>query len=235
MQRQKEKKFLDVSVDCVVFGYDDNDNILKVLLIEQDRLDAGILPQKALPGDHVLNDEHLHAAANRVLFELTGLDGLYLKQFHTFGDPERVKYPKDQLWLHRIRKHPEARIITVGYYSLVRMEDYLLEPSSFAENAEWIGIHEIPELAFDHNRIIERGLTELRKDTESNHISVQLLPKKFTLVQLQKLYEIILEKELDKRNFRKSIKRSDEFVALDEKQKGVLHKPAQLYTFKRQK
>jgi len=229
---RRDKKYLDVSVDCVVFGYDDNDNTLKVLLIEQDQFDPDVPPQKALPGDHVLLEEHLHAAANRVLYELTGLDGLYLKQFHTFGDPERVKHPKDQFWLRRVRERPEARVITVGYYSLARMENYLLQPSSLAENAEWVSVHEVPELAFDHNRIIERGLAELRKDTEYNHISVQLLPKKFTLVQLQKLYEIILEKKLDKRNFRKSIKRMDEFIALDEKQKGVLHKPAQLYTFK---
>jgi len=230
---REDKKYLDVSVNCVVFGYDDNDNTLKVLLIEQDQFDHDMPPQRALPGDYVLFKEHLHAAANRVLYELTGLDGLYLKQFHTFGDPERVKHSKDQLWMHHVREHPEARVITVGYYSLVRMEDYLSQPSSRAKNAEWVGVHEIPELAFDHNRIIERGLAELRKDTESNHISVELLPKKFTLVQLQKLYEIILEKSLDKRNFRKSIKHMDEFIALDEKQKGVLHKPAQLYTFKR--
>lgn len=231
------ENFLDISVDCVVFGYDETDNELKVLLIEQSRIDDKIEPLKALPGDHVMIDEHLHAAANRVLKELTGLDGLYLKQFYAFGNPNRVKFPKDQLWLHKVRTRPDARIITIGYYSLVRMEDYLLQPSSFAEKAEWVSIHEIPdmELAFDHNRIFERGLQVMRQDTQTNNISVELLPKKFTLAQLQDLYEKILEKELDKRNFRKLIKKSEEFIPLDEKQTGVFHKPAQLYSFERAK
>lgn len=226
-----EKNFLNVSVDCVIFGF--NDNQLKVLLIEQDKLTDSHVPMAALPGDHVYRGEDLDDAANRVLKELTGIEGLYLKQFHAFGNPNRTRGEKDSQWLRQIRKYPDAHVITIGYYSLVRMEDFNPKASSFAKNTEWIDITEIPQLAFDHNEIFECALEHLRTDTENNHISFELLPKKFTLGQLQQLHELILDKKLDKRNFRKSIKKLEDLIPLDEKQKGVFHKPAQLYTYER--
>jgi len=225
--------YLDISIDCVVFGFDDNENSLKVLLIEQERISDTIDPQKALPGDLVLKEEDFDIAANRVLQELTGLTGLFLKQFYAFGNPQRLKHEKDQNWLQKYRINPEIRIITLGYYSIIRMEDYKLIPSSFASKAEWVDIDEIPNLAFDHNEILEMALENLRIDTINNNISFELLPKKFTLAQLQNLHEIIFDKELDKRNFRKFIKKMDELIPLNEKQKGVYHKPAQLYSYER--
>lgn len=224
-----DKKYLNVSVDCVVFGFDENQ--LKVLLIEQDKLSEHHVPMIALPGDHVIEGEDLDAAAARVLKELTGLEGLFLKQFQAFGNPNRTKSEKDATWLRQFRKNPEAQVITIGYYSLVRMEDMHPVASSFAKNAEWFDINDIPELAFDHNIIFDSALEHLRSDTESYHISFELLPKKFTLAQLQHLHELILNKKLDKRNFRKSIKKLDELIPLNEKQKGVYHKPAQLFSF----
>lgn len=226
---------MDLSVDCVIFGYNEVSNSLQVLLIEQEQLDEFTPPLKALPGDFVLEDEHLDDSAGRVLKELTSLSGVYLKQFFTFGNPNRVKHEKDQKWLQKHRENPYNRVITIGYYSLVRMEDYIAQPSSFAQKIEWINIHDIRELAFDHKEIIRLALEELREDTINNNISLELLPKKFTLAQLQSLYEIILDKELDKRNFRKSIKKIEELVPLNEKQKGVFHKPAQYYTFERER
>lgn len=223
------EKNLYLSIDCVVFGFDEKNSELQVLLIEQEKVTEDYVPFRALPGDLILENEDLNEAANRVLFELTGLKGLFLKQFHTFGDPQRVRNPKDIVWLEATRENPKARVITTGYYSLVKMEDYHPTPSSFAKKAEWVSINNIPNMAFDHNEILDMALDSLKADTQNYNISFELLPKKFTLTQLQALYEIILEKELDKRNFRKSVKKLDQIVPLNEKQKGVYHKPAQLY------
>ena len=228
--------FTDVSVDCVVFGFDGES--LKVLLIEQAAPEGGMIDndhiQLALPGDLVNPNESLDSSASRVLKELASLEGIYLKQFHTFGDPERVKGLKDQQWLRTFRAHPERRVITVAYFSLVKMDDYQPQPSSFAGKAIWVDFNELPDLAFDHNNIVDKGIEVLRHELNTEHIGFELLPEKFTLSQLQLLYEIILDKKLDKRNFRKNIKKLDQVIPLDEKQKGVLHKPAQLFRFERE-
>lgn len=220
---------LDVSVDCVVFGF--HNNKLRVLVIEQESVSKQNARRYALPGDLVLSDEHIDHAAERVLFELTNLKGIYLQQFHTFGNPLRVKKEKDQEWLKMARKNPDARVITIAYYALVKMEDYSPSPSSFAEKAEWKDVLEVPELVFDHNKILNKALEILRKEVSSHSVGFELLPEKFTLGQLQQLYEVILNTQLDKRNFRKAIKKMDTVLALEEKQKGVLHKPAQLFTY----
>jgi len=220
---------LDVSVDCVVFGF--HNNRLKVLLIEQENVSKNNNRRYALPGDLVLPEEHIDHAAERVLFELTNLKGIYLEQFHTFGNPNRIKKEDDLEWLNIIRKNPDARVITIAYYALVKMEDYTPSPSSYAEKAEWKDVLEIPELAFDHNKILRKALKKLRKEVSNHAVGFELLPEKFTLGQLQQLYEVILDMQLDKRNFRKAIKKMDSVLALEEKQKGVLHKPAQLFTY----
>jgi 8-oxo-dGTP diphosphatase len=218
----------NVSVDCVVFGFDEED--LKVLLIEQ-RPIGDIEPQMALPGDLVLQDENLDHAASRVLKELTNLNGLYLKQFHTFGDPDRLNSVKDQEWLRNFRDAPDARVITVAYYSLVKMENYQPEAASFAGKIIWQPVDQVPNLAFDHNKIFNTALARLREEFELKNIAFELLPKKFTLSQLQRLHEIVLGVDLDKRNFRKKLKMKEGLVALNEKQKGVDHKPAQLFAY----
>jgi len=224
---------VDVSVDCVVFGY--NDNGLKVLLIDQKGNQSPNHPipvlYKALPGDLILEQESFEDAANRVLYELTRLKGVFLKQFHAFGNPNRVRELKDQDWLRSFRTHPDRRVITVAYYGLVSLHDHTPEPASFAGKTDWIDLAEVPELAFDHNDILDEAVKTLRSHLESQHISFELLPKKFTLSQLQGLYESVLDKKLDKRNFRKNVKKMSHVVALDEKQTGVLHKPAQLFSY----
>ncbi|MEM9022854.1 MAG: NUDIX domain-containing protein, partial [Bacteroidota bacterium] len=218
----------NVSVDCVVFGFDMEE--MMILLIEQKNLPEGN-PQYALPGDLVRNDENLDEAAARVLLELTSLEGIYLKQFRTFGDPDRVKDVKDRDWLSVYRDNPDARVITVGYYSLVKMDDFEPSAASFAGKAVWQKLSSVPALAFDHNMILTEAVNRLREEFTHKHLGFELLPEKFTLTQLQRLYEIILNKKLDKRNFRKKLKKMDQVVALNEKQQGVLHKPAQLYKF----
>ncbi len=219
----------NVSTDCVVFGFDDEK--LKVLLIEQKNT-GGISPQLALPGDLVLENENLYQSATRILKELTNLEGIYLKQFKTFGNPNRVRDVKDQDWLRTFREDPQARVITVAYYSLVKMEDFAPQAASLAGKVVWQNVDEVPQLAFDHNQIFNEALERLREEFEYKNVGYELLPKKFTLSMLQKLHEIILGVELDKRNFRKKIKKSDVLIPLDEKQSGVDHKPAQLFRYK---
>jgi 8-oxo-dGTP diphosphatase len=218
----------------VLFGFDEKK--LKVLLIEQRH--AGTdrkLPkiQTALPGDLLKDKESLDECAKRVLKELTSLKGIYLKQFYTFGDPKRVQDLKDQEWLRLFRAHPERRVITVGYYSLVKLDDYTPKASSFAGKTKWVDVYNIPDLAFDHNEIVERALDVFRHELVADNIGFELLPEKFTLSQLQHLHEIILDKKLDKRNFRKNVLKGNHLTPLEEKQQGVLHKPAQLYKYKR--
>ena len=224
---------LGVSVDCVIFGY--NGDAIKVLLIQQKTQNGGTLQesglQMALPGDLVMPEEALSECAARVMQELTSIEGVFLKQFQAFGDPERVRKKKDQRWLETFRESPNKRIITVAYYALVSLQEYKPEASSFAGSTQWVDFDKIPPLAFDHNSIFNHALLTLREHIEPHHIGFELLPKKFTLSQLQHLHELVFDKKLDKRNFRKNVKRMNHIVPLDEKQTGVLHKPAQLFAF----
>jgi 8-oxo-dGTP diphosphatase len=220
----------NVSVDCAIFSFDGSD--LEVLLIErmagETALEDDLL---ALPGNLIYQDENLDQAANRVLFELTGLENIFLEQVYTFGDPARITKQKDQDWLKKIRAHPEARVITVAYTSLVKKSNLKVTPSSFARKALWVKVKEVPQLAFDHNDIFKKALDFLKVKIYSEPLGYELLPERFTLAQLQKLYEAILDDSFDKRNFRRKILRTSFIVPLDEKQQGVAHKPARLYRY----
>lgn len=220
----------NVSVDCVVFGFDNEK--LNVLLIEQKMANKEKV-QFALPGDLIVDDEGLDQAANRVLEEITHISGIFLRQFKAFGDPNRVSDIKDLDWLKNYRQNPQARVITVAYLALVKMDEFMPEASSFAERVFWQELETLPSLAFDHNRILEEALDRLRDDFMNHRTGFELLPERFTLGQIQKLYEIILGKELDKRNFRKKILKEKLVTATNEKQTGVLHKPAILYELNR--
>ena len=225
---------INVSVDCVIFGFDNEEQKLKVLLIEKlvnpyDK--KNLNRQLALPGDLIRLEEDIDTSAKRVLYSLTKLNDVYLRQFQTFGDPKRVQASKDQEWLKNFRQEPSERVITIGYISLVRMEDYIPSPSYFADRVIWEDVQEIPLLAFDHNNIVDSGVKFLRH--ELNHeVTSELLPRKFTLSQLQELHEIVLDQKFDKRNFRKQAINNGALQQTNEKQKGVSHKPARLYTFK---
>lgn len=222
-----------ISVDCVIFGFDFDQ--LNVLLIERTipgaESDDESTRRYALPGNLIQDEEPLDASARRVLKELTNLDNLYLEQFYTFGSPNRVKNTYDVEWLRATRENPDARVITVAYFSLVKLGNYHPSPSSFARSAVWCPVQEIPELAFDHNDILNRALSHLRNKLATRPIGFELLPPKFTFGQLQKVYETILGMPFDKRNFRRKILNMDILIPLEEKQKGVPHKPARLYKF----
>ena len=228
---------INVSVDCVIFGFDDVEKKLKVLTIEKKVNPFSNKDQKktqfAIPGDLIKIDEEIDEAANRILYSLTKLDNLYLKQFKTFGNPKRVKEEKDKEWLENFRSEPNERVITIGYASIVRMEDYNPKASYFAHDVCWTDVSNTPEMAFDHNLIVNDAIQFLRTEI-SHEVTSELLPRKFTLSQLQELYEIILNEKLDKRNFRKQIISKGILEKTNEKQKGVSHKPAELYKFNQQ-
>lgn len=221
----------NVSVDCVIFGFDGEK--LKVLLIDRGQIlnDPTSNQVYALPGNLIRDDETLDDAANRVLRELTGLTNIYLEQFGSFGDPDRLTKADDHAWLKSIRAQPDARVITVAYYSLIRADHYEIHASGFAKEAFWHDIENLPILGFDHAKIIRAALDELKFKSKYQPLGFELLPEKFTLGQLQKLYEAILNTELDKRNFRRKILKMGCLIPLNEKQTGVPHKPARYYKF----
>ena len=217
------------SVDCVIFGFDFEQ--IKVLLIDRGQNLGNSKNQRALPGNLIYEDEDLDQAAYRVLEELTGINDIYLEQVGAFGNPNRISKESDLEWLKSIRDQPNARVITAAYYSLVKIDDFIPKPHSFAKKAEWIPLTEIEELAFDHFEILQVAKEKLKQKIKIQPIGFNLLPEKFTLSQLHKLYECIFEKPLDKRNFRRKIQKLNILTNLKEKQRGVPHKPSQLYKF----
>ena len=217
-----------ISVDCVIFGFDLNQ--LKVLVIERSISDSDkqIL---TLPGDLIYEAENLEIAADRVLFELTGLETIFLEQVGAFGDTDRLNKEADKKWLRAVREEPEARVITIAYFSLVNIHEYAPQASSFAKSAAWIPLNEIDELAFDHFDILQTALKKLKNKIRIQPVGFNLLPEKFTLSQLQKLYEAILGRELDKRNFRRKMLKLQLVEMLEERQEKVPHKPSQYFKF----
>jgi 8-oxo-dGTP diphosphatase len=217
-----------ISADCVIFGFDFNQ--LRVLLIERSAVE-NVPSMMALPGDLIYEEENLDMAASRVLKELTGLEEIYLEQVGAFGDPDRLNKKNDQLWLKAVRQDPDARVITIAYYSLVNLDNYTPQASSFAKSASWMLVDDIQELAFDHAEIVSAALKKLKDKIISQPIGFNLLPEKFTLSQLHRLYESILGRDLDKRNFRRKMLKLKLVESLDEKQEGVPHKPSQYFKF----
>lgn len=205
-----------VTVDCVVFGFDEGD--LKVLLIQR-----GIEPFKgawALPGGFVQMDESLDEAARRELGEETGVTDLFLEQLYSFG---------------RVDRDPRERVVSVAYYALINLNEQSIKASSDAANAGWFNLDDVPNLAFDHQTILETGIARIRGKVRYQPIGFELLPEKFKLSQLQHLYEVILACQLDKRNFRKKLLRMKVLEELDEIEKDVAHRAARLYRFDKTK
>jgi ADP-ribose pyrophosphatase YjhB (NUDIX family) len=219
-----------ISVDCVVFGFIANQ--LKILLIEREYRDESGQEAKdhKLPGDFISINEDLDLAAARTLEELTGLNSIYLQQFAFIGQPDRISNSSDINWLNSTTGMEIHRVVTAAYFALINITD---SNRDFANknNASWIDIKDIPKLAFDHRKIIDRGLNHLQLFLRNEPIGFELLPEKFTIRELQSLYEVILDCNLDNRNFRKKILKSNYLIQLDEKQIGVAHKPAYFYRF----
>lgn len=211
-----------LTVDCVVFGLEDTDiNTLKILLIR--RASPPFEDQWALPGGYVrVEDASLEDAARRELQEEAGvnLGGLFLEQLYTFGSKDR---------------DPREWTASVVYYVLVNLDEYSLVAATDASEATWVSLNSLPALAFDHERIISKAVSRLRNKIRYEPIGFELLPRKFTLPQLQSLYETILGQKLDRRNFLRKLRKMDLLTELEETQAGVSHRPAKLYQFDEQK
>jgi 8-oxo-dGTP diphosphatase len=175
-----------LTVDLVVLGYQNQE--LYILLIK--RLLDPFKGSWALPGGFVLGDETLATAAARELEEETGVSDVHLEQLFTFDDPNR---------------DPRGRVITIAHLALVKPSLHILKPTGDALEARWFNLDELPELAFDHRNIIATGVNRLREKIRTEPLAFELLPREFTLTQLQELYEKILDEKIDKRNFRKKI------------------------------
>jgi ADP-ribose pyrophosphatase YjhB (NUDIX family) len=221
-----------ISVDCVIFGFSTSQ--LKVLLIERQHTnEEGVesLDYK-LPGDFISIDEDLDMAATRTLEELTGLRNIFLQQFAVFSHPDRVSSSADFNWFYKTTGHEIQRVVTSAYFALINISDSKAE-YAIKNNASWMDLNQLPPLAFDHHEIITKGLEHLRKNLRNEPIGFELLPEKFTLRELQSLYEAILRCKLDNRNFRKKILKAGYLVQMEERQEGVAHKPAFYYRFDR--
>ncbi|HEU5196289.1 MAG TPA: NUDIX domain-containing protein [Methylomirabilota bacterium] len=199
-----------VTVDVVIFTI--RESALHVLLVR--RAGPPFAGRYAIPGGFVHEDESLEAAARRELVEETGVRDVYLEQLYTFGDPGR---------------DPRGRVVTVAYFALVA-GDRALEAGTDAAEARWCPVRELPHLAFDHDRILAYALERLRTKLEYTTVGFQLLPAKFTLAELQAVYEAILGRRLDKRNFRRKIELLGIVSPLRE-QRATGRKPARLYRF----
>ncbi len=202
----------NLSVDCVVFGFENNQ--LEILLIKRKRN-----PGKgkwALPGGFILNNETLDEAAVRILAETSSVKNIYLEQVHAFSEVDRF---------------PSRRVITVSYFALIDPEKHSLKPGIDTTDAKWFGMKEKRDLPFDHETILLSALNQLKQSVQIKPIGFELLPAKFSLTQLQSLYECILGQSLDKRNFRKKILKTGLLLPLKEYQKDVSHRAARLYRF----
>lgn len=202
-----------LTVDCVVFGFEIT-SALKVLLIRRK------LPpyqgEWSLPGGFVQVSESVDEAAIRELREETGVDDIFLEQLYTFG---------------ALQRDPRERVVSVAYYALVSLQKHPLQAATDASDAQWFELSKLPSLGFDHREILACAIARLRNKIRYEPIGFELLPKRFTLSQLQRLYEQILERELDKRNFRKKLLKMDLLVDTEEKETGVAHRAAKLYEF----
>ncbi|MBW2961500.1 NUDIX hydrolase [Mesonia aestuariivivens] len=217
-----KKEFLpSISIDCVVFGF--HDATLKVLLIKL--LDATAW---GLPGGYLKKEEDLAQGANRILKERTGANNIFLNQFKTYGKKNRsedffIDCP-DDLW-HK------QRYISIAHYALIDYETVTPVIDEVSDACEWKKIDELPELMMDHQEIFNEALLQLRRDLNYKPVGLNLLPEKFTMPELQKLYEIILDKKLNRGNFYRKMTRYQILEKLDETRKGGAHKAPDLYKF----
>ncbi len=228
--KKGHEHFLEhLSVDCVIFGFHQNE--LKVLLLEWKES-----KRWCLPGGFILKDEHIDDAAVRILKSRTGLEKIYLRQFHAFGNPARdrkkhgLKAPAgvNKSWLM-------DRFITVGYWALVEFSKATPTPDEFSSLCKWWDVKSIPKLILDHNEIVNVALQSLRQHLNDYPIGKDLLPEKFTMPEFQRLYETILGRVVDRRNFQKKMLSLDILDRLKELKHGGAHKAPFLYRFNQKK
>lgn len=212
MSHTHPDKIDPLSIDCTIFGFEDGK--LEVLLIRR-----AIEPSEgkwALPGGFILYQEDIDEASRRILKEMTGVDKLFMEQQKAFGT---------------VNRYPDRRVITLAYFALVQPGNYRLNPGPEASDVQWFDVKTLPHLPFDHKAIIDHAVATLRQKVRHQPIGFELLPEKFTLLQLQELYEAVLGQKLDKPNFRRKMQGMNLLVSLEEYQKGVAHRAARLYQF----
>lgn len=212
-----------LSVDCVIFGF--NGVELKVLLIESRENEH----HKKLPGGMILENETLPSAAQRVLHNMTNLNGINLRQTVIYSEPNRVE-SSDLKWInsnHGVNSH---RVVTVGYYALMKLNTSTIRCTS-SKGAHWCPVDEVGELMMDHNKILKDTLRILQIEMVNSPIAFEFLPKMFTIRSLQDLYSAVLGIEIDKRNFRRKILSSGLLTSTGKRESGVAHKPAEYFTF----
>jgi 8-oxo-dGTP diphosphatase len=206
-----------VAVDAIIFGFNENEHELKLLLLKRQ-----FPPEKgkwSLMGGFVAPEENLDNAAHRIVSQLTGLDNVYMEQLFTFGD---------------VNRDTGGRIISIAYFSLIKINDHDSELVK-KHGASWISVSKVPDLIFDHPEMVKRALRKLRIRARTQPIGFELLPKKFTIPQLQRLYEAIYQKPFDKRNFRRKLLAMGLLEKLNEKEKETSKKGAFYYQFNQKK
>jgi 8-oxo-dGTP diphosphatase len=211
----------NLSIDCVIFGF--HDTVLKVLVVKMKGNNFW-----ALPGGYILKTENIKEAANRILQQRTGAKNIYLQQFRVFSDLNRsegfFEEFENTIW-------NKQRFLSIGFYALVDFSVVNLVVDNLSDACEWKAIDELPELMMDHKSIFDKALITLRKQLNYKPIGFNLLPEKFTMPEIQKLYEIILGKKLNRGNFFRKMLRYDILIKLDESRKGGAHKAPDLYKF----
>lgn len=201
-----------LSLDCVIFGFKDCE--LYILIVKHG--EGSFKGNWALPGSFIKYNEDINAAANRILSSQTAVDNVFLEQFQTFGN---------------VNRYPTRRVITIVYYALVNIDNFKLQPGSTVSDVQWFKVNNVPEMAFDHSYIFEKSFDFLKHKIQHEPIGFNLLPAKFTLLQLLELYEAILGHKLDKSNFRKKFLKMNLLIDTNEKQTDVSHRAATLYSF----
>jgi 8-oxo-dGTP diphosphatase len=221
----------------VIFGFHDGE--LKVLLLKWKGTESW-----SLPGGRIYLEESVNDAVVRILNERTGLKEIFLQQFYTFGDANRYKNPSNDNLLKKLELTFGAdfydekymkRNVSLGYMALVELEQVIATPDWYTDECQWCEISAIPELLFDHNEMVEVALKSLRRQLSYQPIGYNLLPEKFTMPELQRLYETILSKQLDRRNFQKLMLSYDILEKLPEKRTGGAFKAPFLYRFDKEK
>jgi 8-oxo-dGTP diphosphatase len=228
-EKGQEKYLRHISIDCVIFGF--HENKLKILLLKPKYGNHW-----ALPGGFIQKKEHIDEAAHRILNERTGLNDIFLQQFHVFGDPARSpNQPEKKILKKRgidvTTGWMAERFLSVGYYALVDFHSIQPIVDPFSESCQWCDINEVPFLYMDHTHILKKALNALRWQLNYHPVGYNLLPKKFTMPQLQKLYETILGNKLDRRNFQRKIIATGVLIRLNEQKTGVAHKAPYYYKF----
>lgn len=226
-----EKLHPGLSIDCVIFGFHENE--LKILILKMKNMDKW-----ALPGGFVDIDKDVDAEAAQVLKNRTGLENIFLRQFHLFGDVSRNIPGHASTLVKRgvIPPHTvhwfDQRFVTVGYYALVEYSQVKTPtPDYTSESCEWCSIGQLPELMLDHGRILAHAHATLKKELNNQPIGMNLLPDQFSIPELQALYETVLGKTLDRRNFRRRMLAYDILIPTNKRRTGVAHKAPMLYRF----